>query len=164
MDDMITSCKTGKKDGIAQKKTRDLLVSAYVLEPLPLSLYTSIQNVVWYAVECLNSLPSSSGKNGRCSEHFFKCLSHLETLMQENPDTLDERVRKLLTQFIGEAEKVKTVLVGFFDRARFSPVNDEALIPQSAGSQIVAKATYLQWIAVCLSEEMKMPVSQFSRS
>jgi hypothetical protein len=141
-----------------------MLVSAYVLEPIPLSLYTSIQNVVWYAVECLNSLPSISGKNGRCSEHFFKCLSHLETLMQENPDTLDERVRKLLTQFIGEAEKVKTVLVGFFDRARLSPVNDEALIPQSAGSQIVAKATYLQWIAVCLSEEMKMPVSQFSRS
>jgi hypothetical protein len=107
-------------------------------------------------VECINLLPSASGKNRRCGEHFIRCASSLKALYTQGARTLDSRAQKLLYQFIEEAEKTATMLRNYLESTD-STHPDCDVIPQSAGSGLSAKATYLQWLAVCLSEEIRLP-------
>jgi hypothetical protein len=132
------------------------VISAIVVEPANLSLHTSIVNLLWYSVECISLLPSASGKNRRCSEHFIRCASSLKTVYAQGAHTLDSRAQKLLYQFVEEAEKTANMLRHYLESTD-STLPDCDVIPQSAGSGISAKATYLQWLAVCMSEEIRLP-------
>ncbi len=143
-------------DHNARAQTRQSVVSAIVVEQPDLAFHTSLSNLLWYSVECINSLPSLTGKNAHCSEHFIQCLSRLKSLSDQGSASLDTNERKLLHHFIEEGTKVADMLRGFLDKNVLGALPDLEIIPQSAGGEISAKATYLQWLAVCLSEELRI--------
>jgi hypothetical protein len=158
---------TGKLDSKAPCQTQNVVlrghassrgsvISAIIVEPADLSLHTSLLNLLWYSVECINALPSASGKNRPSSEHFIRCVANLKTVYARSGHTLDSRAQKLLHQFVEEAEKTAHKLRHYLESTD-STIPDCDVIPQSAGSGISAKATYLQWLAVCMSEEIRLP-------
>gem|GEM_PF-4116737 len=137
-------------DAPVRKRFQEHIVPAYVVEPPDLVLHATILNLLWYAVECINSLPGISGKNARADEHFIKCVSRLKAIAGENSSALQNAARKQLFQFLLEAEKAADMLCGSLDKATPG-------LPLSAGGEIAAKATYLEWLAVCISQELRLP-------
>jgi hypothetical protein len=154
----VGSCVTVSHAGSVQKTSRDLFIPAYIIEPPDLALHTSLLNLLWYAVECITALPSLSGKNVRSGEHFLVCVSKLRDITRKDLSPLEDRVRRQLAQFLEEAEKAGGLIAGYLDKAKSGNVADEAVIPMSAGSEIAGLATYLQWLAVCISQELKLPL------
>jgi hypothetical protein len=140
-----------------QKKSRDLFIPAYVVETPDLDLYAALQNLMWFAVDCLNALPSISGRNSVLTEHFMKTVVLLATREKQCSESLDQQSRKLYLRFLEESEKIVELLRGFTDKAKATPCADIDLIPKSAAGAIAAKATYLQWLAVSLASESKVP-------
>jgi hypothetical protein len=140
-----------------QKKNSYHFIPAYFIEPPDLDLYAALQNLMWYAVECLNSLPSISGRNALMVEHFSKSVSLIESKGKECSSSLDGQLHKLFIRFLEEARKAEQFLYGFIDRTKTPPCPDQDLIPKSAAGEIAATATYLQWLAICLSEELRVP-------
>jgi hypothetical protein len=143
----------------AQKKADDLFIPAYFMEPPNLDLYSALHNIMWYAVECLNSLPSISGRNALLTEHFFKSVSLLASKEKECSASLDQQSQKLFIRFLEEARKAEQFLRGFIDRTKTPDCPDIDVIPKSAAGEIAATATYLQWLAICLTGELRIPFS-----
>jgi hypothetical protein len=144
-------------DRHTREKSRELCIPAYIVEPPDLALHTSIINLLWYSVDCINSLPSISGKNVNYGEHFITCISRLDALSEKELSSLDEQIRKLLLRFLEEARKVSQLLTGFLEKAKSEQLPDSDVFPHSIGGALTAKATYLQWLAVCIFEELKIP-------
>ena len=138
------------------KNRRRLLVSAFLADAPNLDLYSALHNLMWYAVECLNSLPSMTGKNKIMAEHFFKSVKLLSAREKECAAGLDQQSNKLFLRFVDEARATETLLRSFLETTK--PTDDDTtLIPRSAAGEIAAKATYLQWLLICLSREMRIP-------
>jgi hypothetical protein len=137
-------------------------IPAYFMEPPDLDLYAALQNLMWYAVECLNSLPSISGRNALLVEHFSKSVSLLENKGKECSSSLDGQLYKLFSRFIEEARKAEQFLQKALTRAKNRPCPDQDLIPKSAAGDIATSATYLQWLAICLSEELRVPFNSLA--
>jgi hypothetical protein len=143
-----------RSKNVSRSAKRDLFIPAFFVDPPNLEMYTALQNLMWYAVECLNSLPSISGKDMFLMEHFFKCVSLLSLREKESGAALDGQLKKLFMKFLDESKKAETLLKGFFDnpgntaKGRF-----EEVIPRSQAGTIAAAATQLQWLAVCFSME-----------
>jgi hypothetical protein len=147
-----------RSKGSVEKKARDLFIPAFFAEPPDLDLYAALQNLMWYAVECLNSLPSLSGRNSLLTEHFFKSVSLLESKEKEYTASLDQQSQKLFLRFLEEAKNTGNILHGYIEKNESTPCADSDLIPKSAAGEIAAKATYLQWLAISLSGEFKIPL------
>lgn len=145
------------KSGL-EKKSRDLFIPAYFVDPPNLDLSTALQNLMWYAVECLNSLPSISGRNKMLTEHFFKCVALLAAKEKECSSSLDQQALKLFTRFLEEAGKAEALLREYIQKAGSDSCPDIDLIPKSSAGDISAKATYLQWLAISLGGEFKIPL------
>lgn len=141
-----------------EKKARDLFIPAYFVEPPNLDLYAAMQNLMWYTVECLNSLPSLSGRNALLTEHFFKSVSLLAGKEKDCSSSLDQQSQKLFLRFLEEARNAENLLRGYIEKAGSAPCPDSDLIPKSAAGDIAAKATYLQWLAISLASEFKIPL------
>jgi hypothetical protein len=140
-----------------EKKARDLFIPAYFVEPPNLDLYAAMQNLMWYAVECLNSLPSITGRNALLTGHFFKSVALLAGKEKECSSSLDQQAQKLFQRFLDEARNTENLLRGYIEKSGSAPGLDIDLIPKSAAGDIAAKATYLQWLAICLAGEFKIP-------
>jgi hypothetical protein len=162
MNNGVASSDFKRSNGPAKrKKSRDLFIPAFFIEPPNLDLYSALQNLMWYAVECLNALPSISGRNGQMTDHFFKSVSLLSAREKECASSLDPQSNKLFIRFLEEARLAEGLIRGFLDAdaAKSADCPDIDLIPKSAAAAIAAKATYLQWILICLSAELRIPLS-----
>jgi hypothetical protein len=144
----------------SEKKARDLFIPAYFVDPPNLDLYAAMQNLMWYAVECLNSLPSISGRNALLSEHFSKSVALLAGKEKECLSSLDQQSQKLFLRFLEEARKAEDLLRGYIEKAGTAPEGpDLDIIPKSAAGEIAAKATYLQWLAISIAGEFRIPLT-----
>jgi hypothetical protein len=141
-----------------EKESHDLFIPAYFVEPPDLDLYAALQNLMWYAVECLNSLPSISGRNALLTEHFFKSVSLLAAREEKCLSLLDQQSRKMFLRFLDEARNTEKILRGYIEKAGPGHCPDIDLIPKTAAGEIAAKATYLQWLAISIAGEFKFPV------
>ena len=156
------SSKVKRSNVPTKKKNRDLFIPALFIEPPNLDLFASLQNLMWYAIECLNSLPSMSGRNGVMAEHFFKSVSLLSSKEKECASSLDPQSNKLFIRFLDEARVVETLLRGFLAAGQTIKAADKDLVPRAAAATIAAKATYLQWLLICLSGELRIPLNPAS--
>jgi len=161
MNNGIASSSFKRSNNTAKKKGRELFIPAFFVEPPNLDLYAALQNLMWYAVECLNALPSITGRNRIMTDHFFKGVSLLSEREKECSTSLDAQSNKLFVRFLEEARSTEVLLRGFLDPARSQDCEDQDLVPKSAAAAIAAKATYLHWILICLSNELRIPLNPF---
>jgi hypothetical protein len=132
-----TACK---KNGV---------VDAVVIGPPNLSLYLKLQNLLNYFIDCMNSLTSLSADHQIWSDHFNRCIQFISELESSDEAQFDEELNSMLQEFLVDAENFRELL--------FS-INEPTLTrtkDQTAAVLLTAKASHLQWLSVCILEDLK---------
>lgn len=130
------------------------VVNAVVIHPPDLSLYLKLQNILNYFVECMNSLTASLHDVPH-AEHLSICIGHLETIYNEKPELLNSEICRVLKEFLEEAHKFESIF-----RVFLSVDCQQNHTDQPSDILLIAKASHLQWLAVCILEELKKELFQ----
>jgi len=135
------------------------VVPAIVISKPDLSLYTTIQNLLNYCLECVSSFVKESSDRKGLGEHFAECVNRIGALRTGRSAALDEETRRLLDEYIEDAGHVVNIIKTFIDNTE-PDRTDITAQPQPAGILLAAKASHLQWLTVCLLEELRKPFNR----
>jgi hypothetical protein len=125
------------------------VVDAVLFSPPDLSLYLKLQNLLNYFVDCMNNLTSSPENHSECAAHLTRCIEHIRELDITRPPSFDADLVKMLEEFIDDAHKFQDLLAAFREPAATRSSD------QSAAILLTAKASHLQWLSVCILEDLK---------
>ncbi|MBN1306325.1 MAG: hypothetical protein JXA18_00305 [Chitinispirillaceae bacterium] len=125
------------------------VVDAVLINPPDLSLYLKLQNLLNYFVDCMNNLTSMPENQTECAAHLTRCIDYLNELDIARPPLFNEDLVKMLEEFIEDARKFQNLLKAFSETAATRSAD------QSAAVLLTAKASHLQWLSVCILEDLK---------
>ena len=137
----------GRK-GSTSLKTNGV-VDAVLFSPPDLSLYLKLQNLLNYFVDCMNNLTSSPDNHSECAAHLTRCIVYISELDITRPPSFDADLVKMLEEFIDDAHKFQDLLTAFREPETTRSSD------QSAAVLLTAKASHLQWLSVCILEDLK---------
>ncbi|HEX3020162.1 MAG TPA: hypothetical protein VHP36_07660 [Chitinispirillaceae bacterium] len=124
-------------------------MDALVVNYPDLSSKLKFQNLLNYFMECLNQLTSGSSQRTVYKERFICCVKFLESEFRNISDHLDEQITTNLQELLVDSNQYLNLLEAFSDPQSDHPVD---II-------LSAKSSHLQWLAVCLLEDLKIPFS-----
>jgi hypothetical protein len=130
------------------------VVPAIIISKPYLSLYTTIQNLLNYCLECINSFIKESSDHKGLGDHFEQCVTHIDSLRTSRASALDVESRRLLDEYLEEAKHVVNIIRSFVDNSKQGIDDVES---QPVGLLLAAKASHLQWLTVCILEELRKP-------
>ncbi len=136
---------TARKTGLSIRKIGAL--DAYVVNYPDLTSKLKHQNLLNYFIECINLVGSDKDRN-QLLEHLATCIKILES-EYENISQLGEGTSANLKELISDAHQLLNLLTAFTDSEAAHPVD----------ILVSAKSSHLQWLAVCLLEDLKIPLS-----
>ena len=119
-----------------------------VINSPDLSFFLKLQNLLNYFVDCMNILTSSVENRVLCAEHLNRCIAIISEI-DRNSVTIDQELRRALDEFIEDAGKFRNLL------SAFSIPEMTASSDQSTAVLLSAKASHLQWLSVCILEDVK---------
>lgn len=126
------------------------VVDAVLFNPPDLSMYLKLQNLLNYFIDCMNNLTSSSEQHSESAEHLKRCIQHISALDISTTGSFDEELRNTLKEFLYDAHQFEHLAVSSSDSHTKPPNAD-----QSAAVLLTAKASHLQWLSVCILEDLK---------
>ena len=126
------------------------VVDAVVFSPPDLSFYLKLQNLLNYFIDCMNNLTSSTELYPESADHLKRCIQHISDLDISTTATFNDELQLTLNEFINDAHQFEH-LVASFSNSPVTPRNDD----QSAAVLLTAKASHLQWLSVCILEDLK---------
>lgn len=138
--------KTARKTGLRIRKVDAL--DAYVVNYPDLTSKLKYQNLLIYFIECINLVGSGKDRN-QCIEQIATCVKFLESEHEKSNSQFKEGVSVNLKELISDAHQLLNLLTAFTDSEADHPVD----------ILISAKSSHLQWLAVCLLEDIKIPLS-----
>lgn len=138
--------KTARKTGLSIRKIGAL--DAYVINYPDLSSKLKYQNLLNYFIECINVIGSGKDRN-QYIEKLAICVKFLESEHEKNSSQLEEGISANLKELISDAHQLLNLLRAFTDSEAAHPVD----------ILLSAKSSHLQWLAVCLLEDLKIPLS-----
>lgn len=138
--------KTARKTGLSIRKTGAL--DAYVVNYPDLTFKLKYQNLLNYFIECINHVGAGTDRNNNI-EQLATCIRFLESEHEKNVSQLDEGTSNNLKELISDAHQLLNLLAAFTDSEIAHPVD----------ILLSAKSSHLQWLAVCLLEDLKIPLS-----
>ncbi|MBN1576378.1 MAG: hypothetical protein JW913_07500 [Chitinispirillaceae bacterium] len=124
-------------------------VDAVLINPPNLSLYLKLQNLLNYFVDCMNNLTAMPENHTECAAHLTRCIEYISELDITRPPLFDEELVKMLEEFIEDAHKFQNLLLASSESAATRSAD------QSAAVLLTAKASHLQWLSVCILEDLK---------
>jgi hypothetical protein len=127
--------------------SRKSVVDAVVIQTPDLSLNLKIQNLLNYFAESIKTLRSSQVLSGELPEDLKICIQHIRSV-QSDVSHLNDDVRKLLNEFIDEVNNFANLMSAFSYSSSEKRVDPVDIV-------LSAKSSRLQWLAVCLLEELK---------
>lgn len=127
--------------------SRKSVVDAVVIQSPDLGLNLKIQNLLNFFVESIKSLRSSQILSGELPEDLKICIQHIRSV-QSDASHLNEDIRKLLNEFIDEVNNFANLMSAFCSSYSEKHVDPVDIV-------LSAKSSRLQWLAVCLLEELK---------
>lgn len=131
------------------KKKR--VVDALVIQTPNLGLYLKMQNLLNYFLDSLKEVLVPSDTFSINVRNIELCIQHIEQLFSERESEFNLETRKVINEFIEEIVQFKKLLKVFFGNKNSEPANGPADILLSA------KFSRLQWLSVCILEELKYP-------
>ena len=138
------SPKAGKTNGV---------FDAVVINTPDLSFFLKLQNLLNYFVDCMNNLNSSAENRTRCAGHLDRCIDIMGGIDRTSLH-IDDDLRRALDEFIDDAGKFRNLLATFSEPG-MSPAEN-----QGAAVLLSAKASHLQWLSVCILEDVKKSYQQ----
>ena len=124
------------------------VVDAMVINTPDLSFFLKLQNLLNYFVDCMTNLTSSAENRVLCAEHLDRCIDIMSAIDRTSV-TIDDELRRALDEFIDDAGKFRNLL------AVFSEPQTTDTTDQSIAVLLSAKASHLQWLSVCILEDVK---------
>lgn len=134
---------------------RSPVVDAVVIHTPDFSFNLKLQNLLNYFLENFKSFHSITILSGEMPKDLEMCFGHLKTVDSEG-NLQNKEVKKLLKEFIEEVNRF-TDLLSAFCTSGANEVMDPVEIVLST------KLSRLQWLAVCLLEELKRPFNRNDR-
>jgi benzoyl-CoA reductase/2-hydroxyglutaryl-CoA dehydratase subunit BcrC/BadD/HgdB len=138
--------KNARKTGLSIRKVG--AVDAYVVNYPDLTSKLKYQNLLNHFIECINHV-NSGVERDQYTEQLDVCIKHLEEECEKNISQFGEGVSATIKELISEAHQLLNLLKAFTD--------PEAAYPLDI--LLSAKSSHLQWLAVCLLEDLKIPLS-----
>lgn len=114
-----------------------------------LSSKVKLQNLLNYYIDCINQVTSRLTNKTQQKEHLILCVKTLESEYEKNARLLGDGLLSTFKEFLDDSYQLINLLEAFSD-----PVSDHPV-----DILIAAKASHLQWLAVCLLEDLKIPLS-----
>ena len=136
-----------KKNPVAARRSNGV-VDAVVINSPDLSFFLTLQNLLNYFVDCMNNLTSSPENRALCVEHLNRCIGIMCDI-DRTAVTIDSELRRALNEFIEDAGKFRDLLSAFSESAT------TATADQGEAVLLTAKASHLQWLSVCILEDVK---------
>ncbi len=138
--------KTARKAGLSIRKIGAL--DAYVVNYPDLTSKLKYQNLLIYFIECINLVGSGKDRN-QYIKQLATCIKFLESEHEQNTSQLEKGISANLKELISDAHQLLNLLTAFTDSQAAHPVD----------ILVSAKSSHLQWLAVCLLEDLKIPLS-----
>ena len=124
------------------------IVDAVLINTPDLSFFLKLQNLLNYFVDCMNSLTVSHDNHAVCAEHIKRCIGFLSSIDRSGV-TMDDDLCRVLDEFIVDAHQFQSL---------FNSLGDQSVdktADQTAAVLLTAKASHLQWLSVCILEDVK---------
>lgn len=119
-----------------------------VINSPDLSFFLKLQNLLNYFLDCMNNITSSIEDRVLCTEHLNRCIAIMSEI-DRNSAAIDQELRRALNEFIEDARKFQNLL------SAFSTPETTGASDQGAAVLLSAKASHLQWLSVCILEDVK---------
>jgi hypothetical protein len=139
---------TTQKTGTPRSSKR--IVNAVLFNPPDLASYLKLQNLLNYFVDCMNNLLSSTGNREEAADHLIQCIKHIDSLDISKAATINDELQSTLEEFIEDAHQFNQ-LVAAFTAGSSQPHSAD----KSTAVLLTAKASHLQWLSVCILEDLK---------
>ncbi len=127
--------------------SRNSVVHAVVIQSPDLGLNLKIQNLLNFFVESIKELRSSQVLSGDLPEELKICIQHIRSV-KSDVAVLSDEVKKLLDELIDEINNFANLMSAFCSSCSEKLVDPVDIV-------LSAKSSRLQWLAVCLLEELK---------
>jgi hypothetical protein len=145
----ITSVRVGSRS------KRGGPLDALVFNLPDLSLYLKMQNLLNYFLDCVNRVSGADNKSDSVM-HLGRCIELIKASKKDSADFLSDEINRLLCEFLDEAELFNSLTHAFLTNSL--PQTDLSGLPTDI--LIVAKSSNLQWLSVCILEELKKPFAK----
>ncbi len=154
----MSSTSPARSTGIAKKtstatRKANGVFNAVVINTPDLSFFLKLQNLLNYFVDCMNNLTSSAENRTQCTGHLDRCIDIISSI-DHTTISIDDDLRRALNEFIEDAGKFRNLLTTFSE-PNMSPAEN-----QGAAVLLSAKASHLQWLSVCILEDVKKSYQQ----
>jgi hypothetical protein len=131
------------------------VVDAVVIHTPDFSHNLKLQNLLNYFLENFKYFHSTAILSGELPKDLEMCIGHLKTVNSEN--ILQNReIKKLLNELIEEAGRFTDLLSAFRPSGATGDMDPVEIV-------LSAKLSRLQWLAVCLLEELRCPFNKNDR-
>ena len=97
----------------------------------------------------MNNLTSIPENYMVWSDHFTRCINFITDLDSAQKDTFDDELHRMLQEFIEDAQHFQELLASL-NEPTLTRTKD-----QTAAVLLTAKASHLQWLSVCILEDLK---------
>jgi hypothetical protein len=131
---------------------RNSVVEAVVIHTPDLSLYLKIQNLLNFLIEGLKNFNVANFQPCELPGNLTLCINHLKSIDSEDIVS-DEEIKRLLNDLI-DATSAFVGLITAFQNEESSKCVDPVNVVLSV------KLSRIQWLAVCLLEELKRPFNR----
>lgn len=139
----------GKKKSSVFRQNTAGVVNAVIFSVPDLSFYLKLQNLLNYCIDCINALATLRTQQAVSAEHLNRCISHIAQLEQQCSSTGNSELNRALVEFLDDAHQFEQLLQTYSN-----PHLPQ--VPNRTGSVLLtAKASHLQWLSVCILEELK---------
>jgi hypothetical protein len=132
--------------------SRKSVVDAVVIQSSDLGLNLKIQNLVNFFAESIRALHSSQILSGELPVDLKICIQHIRSVQSE-ASRLNDDIRKLLNEFIDEVNNFGNLMSAFCSTSSENRADPVEIV-------LSAKSSRLQWLSVCLLEELKRSFSK----
>jgi hypothetical protein len=136
-----------KSQTLDAKLPRNSIVDAVVIQSMDLGLNLKIQNLLNYFIESIKELRLAQVLSGELPQDLKNCMQHIRSVQSEFSHFNDD-VKKILNDVIDEINSFSNLITTFR-----SSCSEKLFDP--ADIVLSTKSSRLQWLAVCLLEELK---------
>jgi biopolymer transport protein ExbD len=126
--------------------TRNRVVDALIINTPDLSFYVRLQNLINFLLERINSEISRENNSDQVKQ-IDNCLNHIEMFLKNDSVSINKELSQILEGLLEEGRQYQNILQTFSRSTISQDTPFEVLI--------AGKATQIQWLGVCIIEEIK---------
>ena len=118
-----------------------------VIETPDLSFYVRLQNLINFLLDRINSEISWDNNSDQLNQ-IDNCLHHIEMILKNDSVSINEELSQILEELLESSRQFQNILQAFSEGKHYFKDSPFEVL-------IAGKATQIQWLCVCLIEEIK---------